>query len=107
MIKVYLEAARKQFKIKPKNIYLKFQTTEDSGVTLSWKLASNGEIPAGAVVGGHAINDASHLYYVATARTRAGNTPGYLDPEAGCAVVSWGWGSKCYSEYEVLTWSIE
>jgi len=74
----------------------------EPGVNLTWTSASGGSVPQGAIAGGHFPLDASHLYYVATAQTSAGQTIGYLDPAQGCATVSNNHNSRCYSTYKVL-----
>ncbi|XP_055683680.1 C3 and PZP-like alpha-2-macroglobulin domain-containing protein 8 isoform X2 [Lutzomyia longipalpis] len=69
-----------------------------SGGSACWVPASGGQVPDGAVPGGH---DGEQLY-VARARYGGGLIPGKLVPSHGVCYVPWGGGENSVTEYEVL-----
>ncbi|XP_059614537.1 uncharacterized protein LOC132260445 [Phlebotomus argentipes] len=65
-----------------------------------WRPASEGQLPPGAVIGGHEIG--GEKLYVARARYGGALIPGKLVPSHRCAYVSWGGREHSVKHYEVL-----
>ncbi|GAB0100092.1 Protein kinase domain-containing protein [Sergentomyia squamirostris] len=65
-----------------------------------WLQASEGQVPPGAVIGGHEIG--GEKIYVARARHGGALIPGKLVPSHRCCYVSWGGREHSVKYYEVL-----
>lgn len=66
----------------------------------NWVNASNGQVPPGAVVGGHDCN--GEPLYVARATHEGATLPGKFVPSHGVAFVPWGGLEHAKPEYQVL-----
>ena len=64
----------------------------------TWVPATNGELPDGAVVGGHDGED----LYIARARFEGSLTPGKLVQSHAVCYIPWGGAENPVTEYEVL-----
>ncbi|XP_055714142.1 uncharacterized protein LOC129808322 isoform X2 [Phlebotomus papatasi] len=65
-----------------------------------WLPASEGQVPPGAVVGGHEVG--GEKLYVARARHGGALIPGKLVPSHRCCYVPWGGREHSVKHYEVL-----
>jgi hypothetical protein len=67
-----------------------------------WKSASNGAIPAGAIVAGHESD--GPILYAARAYYQGGLHPGKIETGFGGAHIAWGGKEISVPNYEVLCW---
>ncbi|KAJ2947499.1 hypothetical protein O0L34_g17287 [Tuta absoluta] len=67
---------------------------------IRWVPASNGQIPAGAVVAGNTHN--AEPLFVGRVKHRSSLTPGKVHPSHGCLYISFGGQEVSHKSYEVL-----
>lgn len=72
--------------------------TQDPTISWYWVPASNGKVPANAVVGGF---DGVNLY-IARANHKGEVVPGKLHPPSGSCYIPWGGSEHRKTNYEVL-----
>lgn len=65
-----------------------------------WITSANGELPAGAVIGGNRSDGGK--YYIGRATHEGCLVPGKIHPENGCIYVPWGGKENRYDAYEAL-----
>ncbi|XP_055684908.1 natterin-3-like [Lutzomyia longipalpis] len=65
-----------------------------------WLPASEGQVPPGAVIGGHEVG--GEKLYIARARHSGALIPGKLVPSHRCCYVAWGGREHAVKHYEVL-----
>ncbi|XP_065204320.1 golgin subfamily A member 6-like protein 6 [Planococcus citri] len=76
----------------------KLKQKEKSICSISWVPASNGDVPANALVGGH---DYSNTIYVGRANHNGALIPGKIHPRLHCSYISNNGLEYLYKEYEV------